>query len=92
MSGLTTTHLYAVVCAALQQVFEAESMLEHRLLQYVVLGDFATAVAFLLSMPPESSVRWGHLLLISEATTAVKVYTAFSSSETPSVANLQLSM
>lgn len=43
------------------QVFESEGMLEHRLLEYVVLGDFATAVAFLLSAPPESSVRWGGL-------------------------------
>eukprot|EP00878_Enallax_costatus_P014287 GHUV01014945.1.p1 GENE.GHUV01014945.1~~GHUV01014945.1.p1 ORF type:complete len:500 (+),score=179.13 GHUV01014945.1:122-1621(+) len=40
------------------QVFESESVLERRLLEYVVLGDYATAVAFLLSTPPESSVSY----------------------------------
>lgn len=31
--------------------------LERRLLEYCCLGDYATAVAYLLSTPPESSVR-----------------------------------
>jgi hypothetical protein len=39
------------------QLFDAEGLLERRLLEYVVLGDFSTAVAFLLSTAPESSVR-----------------------------------
>ncbi len=36
---------------------EAEGLVEQRLLEYVVLGDFATAVAFLLSTTPVNSVR-----------------------------------
>jgi hypothetical protein len=39
------------------QLLEGEGQLERRLLEYCCLGDFATAVAFLLSTPPESSVR-----------------------------------
>lgn len=43
------------------QLLEGEGLLERRLLEYCCLGDFATAVACLLSTPPESSVRcvWG---------------------------------
>jgi hypothetical protein len=40
------------------QLFDGEGLLERRLLEYVVLGDFSTAVAFLLSTAPENSVRW----------------------------------
>jgi hypothetical protein len=40
------------------QLFDAEGLVERRLLEYVVLGDFSTAVAFLLSTAPESSVRY----------------------------------
>jgi hypothetical protein len=39
------------------QLFDGEGLLERRLLEYVVLGDFSTAVAFLLSTAPENSVR-----------------------------------
>jgi hypothetical protein len=39
------------------QLLEGEGLLERRLMEYCCLGDFATAVAFLLSTPPESSVR-----------------------------------
>lgn len=45
------------------QLLEGEGLLERRLLEYCCLGDFATAVAFLLSTPPEDSVRWVNLLV-----------------------------
>ncbi len=45
------------------QLLEGEGLLERRLLEYCCLGDFATAVAFLLSTPPEDSVRCANLLL-----------------------------
>jgi hypothetical protein len=37
-------------------LFEGEGLLQRRLLEYCALGDFATAVAFLLSTPPEATV------------------------------------
>jgi hypothetical protein len=42
-----------------QQLLEGGEgqQLERRLLEYCCLGDYATAVAYLLSTPPESSMR-----------------------------------
>lgn len=36
---------------------EDEALQEKRMLEYVVLGDFQTAVAFLLASTPEKSAR-----------------------------------
>eukprot|EP00775_Hariotina_reticulata_P009224 gene9224-9389_t len=40
------------------QLFEAEDLLEMRLLEYVAAGDFAAAVTFLLGIPPERTVSY----------------------------------
>ena len=39
-------------------VFSSELLQERRMLEYCVLGDFQTAVAFLLASSPERSARY----------------------------------
>lgn len=41
-----------------RSLFDSDQLMERRLLEYVVLGDLQTAVAFLLAAAPEHSVRY----------------------------------
>eukprot|EP00879_Flechtneria_rotunda_P026082 GHRR01027763.1.p1 GENE.GHRR01027763.1~~GHRR01027763.1.p1 ORF type:complete len:766 (+),score=299.10 GHRR01027763.1:72-2300(+) len=62
-----------------RQLSETEQQLTKRLLQYLTVGDFAAAVAFLLGIPPEQDVKYYRSVICALALAATASLQAQSS-------------